>query len=345
VELPDEMLLEVKSSLKLFGGLAAIEGRLMEEFRRRCIAARLSAAPTPLAALWLARNGGGDVERPEKVAGCLSALDLSISRWPDEIQSTLRAMGLRTMGDCLRLPREGFARRIGRQYLLELDKALGRAWDQREVFVPARRLSATVELLCEVTNTAALAKAGKQLADRLSRALLARQAQVQGLEMTFHHLHREPTKAQIDLVEPAHDAERIFRLLEDKLERIVLPAPAVCIGLRTAPMQPMRLRNEALPLRGAHARLDCAGNKELVERLRGRLGTEQVYGLALLAEHRPEAAWRKVTEGLFRTAFDGALMAPCASQRPLWLLPEPLPLKGGTGQPSYRGRLWLESGP
>src|SRR6187399_228191 len=59
IEPPDTLLLEVSGSIKLFHGLAAIKQRLEEKIadwsRRLCV------APTPLAALWLARNASEDV--------------------------------------------------------------------------------------------------------------------------------------------------------------------------------------------------------------------------------------------------------------------------------------------
>ncbi|MDQ2946569.1 MAG: DNA polymerase Y family protein, partial [Acidobacteriota bacterium] len=63
------------------------------------------------------------------------------------------------------------------------------------------------------------------------------------------------------------------------------------------------------------------------ERLRARLGEEAVYGVCLIPEHRPEAAWRRVHE-LSLTA-GVKVEAGAAEQklpRPVWLLNEPLPL-------------------
>ena len=122
---PQEFLMEVNGSLKLFGGLEVIKKALQAEFERRQITAYLCAAPTALAALWLVRHRSHDVCLPEKLVGSLSALPLGVTGWPESIQSSLQSMGLQTIGDCLRLPRDGFARRIGRQYLHQLDQSLG----------------------------------------------------------------------------------------------------------------------------------------------------------------------------------------------------------------------------
>jgi protein ImuB len=79
----------------------------------------------------------------------------------------------------------------------------------------------------------------------------------------------------------------------------------------------------------------------LVERLRARLGEEAVYGVASIAEHRPEAAWRRVHElPLTYVARAGEKTIDRSigdsMPRPVWLLDEPLPLASG---------LVLEQGP
>jgi protein ImuB len=77
----------------------------------------------------------------------------------------------------------------------------------------------------------------------------------------------------------------------------------------------------------AGSRDSADGPSQLVERLRARLGEEAVYGVCLIAEHRPEAAWRRVHE-LRLTGAPQVLegMIDQGMPRPVWLLNEPLPL-------------------
>jgi hypothetical protein len=57
------------------------------------------------------------------------------TRWPERSLQTLTTMGVRTIGDCLRLPRDGFARRFEPDMLDMLDRAVGRQSDPRENFI------------------------------------------------------------------------------------------------------------------------------------------------------------------------------------------------------------------
>jgi protein ImuB len=66
---------------------------------------------------------------------------------------------------------------------------------------------------------------------------------------------------------------------------------------------------------------------QLVERLRARLGEDAVYGVCLVPEHRPEAAWRRVHE--LRLSAAAGIEGEVIDQklpRPVWLLNEPMPL-------------------
>jgi protein ImuB len=64
---------------------------------------------------------------------------------------------------------------------------------------------------------------------------------------------------------------------------------------------------------------------QLVERLRARLGEEAVYGVCLIEEHRPEAAWGKVQVlPLSAPSKKDSAAGEPQMPRPVWLLAEPL---------------------
>lgn len=341
---PRALLLEVKGSLKLFGGLQSIKDALGTEIERRRLSFNQCAAPTALAALWLARCANEDVRSPAELAGRFAKLDLTATMWPPRILALLGDLGMRTVGECLRLPRDGFAQRVGAQYLAELDKALGRQFDPRLGFKPPQRLSSMLELSGEVDDLLVLYEAGLKLIEKLVEMLRSYQAQVQSFELIFHHLNGPPTTERLSLADPSHDRERFSRLLFDKLERLDLPAPVIALGLRTGRIEALTLHKPGLFVkRGRPAARASMG--ALIERLRGRLGRQEVFGVGLVAEHRPEAAWIKLTDML--ASMDGAdePISPWAGERPLWILPAPLPLDSRCGEPYYRSRLRMEFGP
>ena len=341
IEPPETVLLEVAGSLRLFGGLAAIKHKLDEEIARRRWSSRFGVAPTALAALWLARGGAEDVESLGSLAGRLGALPLRVTRWPLETQALLEDLGVRTIADCLRLPRDGFARRVGREYLHDLDRALARSHDPRAAFVPAQRWSARRELYQESSDVAVLMTAIEAMLDELTIELRRRQAQVRSLRVEFEHVRRPPTLESFDWAEPTHERGRLLHLLRDRLERIVLPAPAVALGVTTGFLLALQARAvdlfDKIPVETL--------SRVLLERLHGRLGRDAVHGIASVAEHRPEFAWSRSAAQPCADGVRAGPLSPWASHRPLWLLPGPLPLTSTEAHRYYRGAVECLEGP
>src|SRR5690606_13689983 len=88
----------------------------------------------------------------------------------------------------------------------------------------------------------------------------------------------------------------------------------------------------------------------LVERLRARLGTEAVYGLQCVAEHRPERASLASGPVLRKRAAKKTRHGQSTAQhpalaRPHWLLPQPQPLRAYRSWSQFEGKLELLQGP
>jgi protein ImuB len=339
IEAPESLLLEVAGSLKLFGSLDAIEGKLRAELTRRYRDFRFCAAPTATGALWLARAARADVLLWRELAGSLSALPLAVTRWPPEARALLDGLGLRTVGDCARLPRDGFARRVGRSYLHELDRAFGRSIDLRVEFETPQAWSSTADLGEESVDCAIFIEAVEQLLDELCEELDRRQAAIAELELAFEHLHRPPTIERFDLREPVSDRDRLLQLIEDRLERSALPVPAVALRLVSGVFRPLERKNadlfETKPFaERAHA---------LLERLQGRFGASAVHGLRAVGEHRPEKAWAKAEQCVDRAARRQAPL-PMIEERPLWLLHKPVAIEERDSLEVVSGPERIESG-
>lgn len=340
---PAALLLEVQGSLRLFGGLEALRRRIREALRATGHEGREAVAPTPLAALWLARAGRTEaVTDPAMLAGRIGRLRPAVTGWPETTLATLRGLGVESLADCLRLPRDGFARRVGRGPLADLDRALGRLPDPRAAFRPPPRYHGTLELAAETADTAHLERALGGLFAELEGFLRARQRAVSRLVIRFVHLRRPATEMVLGLAGPALEAAHFATLFTERLERLSLPAPVISVGLAAASGEPFEPAAIGLFGDGPGA----AAGLRLVERLRARLGRAAVHGLCLLDEHRPELAWRvaePVVDRDLARPTDGPVSP--GSARPGWLLEAPRPLPSRDGQPRCDGALRIESGP
>ncbi|MDJ0813268.1 MAG: DNA polymerase Y family protein [Woeseiaceae bacterium] len=343
---PDLLLVEIAGSLRLYGGLLKLRQQIATGLEQLGFSASLAIAPTPLAATWLARGGRrACVRDPANISTALRTLPLSCLDWPAATCESLVGMGVRNIGECLRLPREGFARRFGPQRLLELDRARGRLPDPRTGWRAPERFCADYEMTEEQSDRELLLAICGELLQSHERFLLARQLGVQSIEFSFFHLRSSATVLRLGCVEAERQASRWSDLLRLQFEKLVLPEPVIAVRLQSGHAQALRAESGRLVFRGRTAgrgiRFSIA---QLAERLMARVGRQSVAGVATVAEHRPQLAWR--ARNLLQEKTLGEVsMARGKLQRPLWMLPEPARLNVDDGYPLHQGRLRILDGP
>src|SRR5205085_6161957 len=223
---PDGLLLEVQGSLHLFAGVAGLRCALSNECLRLQVQPVLAFAPAALAALVAARAGKPlAVMDPAQLTGQLAPLPLASLRWPPDTLARLARMGVRTIGAALRLPRAGFARRVGSEQLAMLDVLTGRMPEARVTFHAPERFRRRRELDCELENHALLLAALAPLFADLGAFLRARQCGVVELECRLTHRHVPATRCVVRLAAPATDVHRLAGLLGERLSALDLPEP------------------------------------------------------------------------------------------------------------------------
>jgi len=301
------LLLEVEGSLRLFGGLERLLERLREGLDAMELTTQFAVAPAARAALWRSRGGGARLEElPLEVTGFDSG-------------GFFRNIGISTVGELLKLPREGLARRCGQALLDDLDRALGTAPEAREYFLPPPRFAAKLELPAEVSHADGLLFAARRLLVQLEGLLAARHAGVRAFTVFLCHPKAESTAVEIGLASPAREAGRLGRLLREKLATLSLSCPVEAIRLEAGDFSPLHARTAGM---FGDALAEDEGWGRLAERLQARLGPDAVYGLATHPDHRPEYSWRRVEPGEWDPR---EFRHP--GLRPLWLFQAPRPMR------------------
>jgi protein ImuB len=300
LEPPQELLLEVQGSLRLFGGFASLRRALRAGLDGLGFPFALATAPTARAALWLARGEGEALE----------ALPLEVIRLDLEF---FRSLGIRTVGELMALPREGLARRCDAAVLEAVDRALGAVPEPRAFFTPPPAFCAKLELPAEVTHAEGLLFGARRLLAQLEGLLTALQAGVHGFRFSMLHESRSTT-VHVGLASAARDAARLGQLLRERLHHIVLSEPVEAIRIEAGDFAPLAGRSAGLFGDAAAEAEDWA---RLAERLRARLGHAALCGYATQPDHRPEHAWRSVEPGEWDPR---EFREP--GPRPLWLLEE-----------------------
>jgi protein ImuB len=280
-----------------------------------------------------------------RLQAALPPLPCALREWDAATLDTLHALGLATIGDVLALPRASFAKRFGGERLDDLDRLLARRADPQPAYVPPDRFAATLELPADLVDTAQLMIPAQRLLASLEGFLRGHGAGATELRFTLVHNPRRarpssPTVVPLALAAPERDARRLAALLAERLTRVALPEPAVALALEVERLQPFAALNGSLLPQPAEPGVDWL---QLAETLHARLGSERVFQLQAVDDHRPERAWRAVPIALDGDSRPHVPLPP--SPRPLLLLPSPQPLTMRNDQPLCRDPLTLVTGP
>ena len=325
------LLLEVGGCLRLFGGLDVLRQQVVQGLAVQNITARIAVAAAPQAALWLA-EGGGDND--------LDALAIADLTWPEGVAEKLARFGLRRLGEAQRLTFSSLARRIGKDAATLIARAYGEAPDPRPDFVFPPRFDERIELPAAVESAPALLFAARRLTAALAGWLKVRQAGLR--ECRLDLVHRQgATGLPLRFADATRDGNRMARVLRERLERSPLAAPVEALRLVAEAVEPLAGRSGGL-FDESHAKESMAA---LVDRLRARLGEERVFGIAPIADHRPECATGRATKWQSASGQTVNGQTTAAPPHPFWLLAQPESLREIAGRPHRQGPLALLAGP
>ncbi|HCJ30796.1 MAG TPA: DNA repair nucleotidyltransferase [Pseudomonas sp.] len=325
---PRCLLLEVQSSLGLFGPWPRLEARLREELDTLGFQHRITLAPNPAAARALANVHDGlavmDTETLHRVLGPLPVERIGL---PREVTTAFARMGLRTLRQVLTLPRDGLARRFPAETLRHLDTLLEYRPLGLDFYRPPDRFDARIELNFEVESHQALLFPLRRLTGDLAAYLAGRDSGVQRFTLQLEHRNLADSQVPVGLLSAERDPAMLFELTRGRLEHLQLPAPVLAVRLIAHELPAFVPEHRQLFEERPQQSLPW---EQLRERLRARLGDDAVQGLSARADHRPECAWQPQHVAQNE-------LSPTTSPRPGWLLAEPKPL--------YEASLRILTGP
>lgn len=357
--LQEGLLLELSASLRLFGGQAALQQRLLSELNGLLGAsqATLAWAPTARGALLLARAGTpGELldGMRASLATVLDALPFPALHAADAEREFLAGLGCRRLGDVRRLPRGQLARRTAPALLRELDQAYGQSPEPLDWCVAPEHFEARRELAHRQDNALALQHEAEPLLQAACLWLGARHAGCTHLRFTWRfdafRARDLGPGGQIELAssEAHRDLRRWRRLLGEHLQRLTLPAPVSDLSLHIEHFEALTETSASLLLAGPDAQhAEGESLDALLTRLSVRLGADQVRRPEPVADHRPECRtrWRAWSEAPQPAPEVPLPQDPAQWPQPSWLLNPPLRLQALREQPLYQGPLTLLAGP
>lgn len=322
VQPPDEVLLEVRGSFRLFGGPAALLDRIQSDLTNLDAGVQLALAPTARSAQWLARLATKPhVCLPRDLSSALNTLPVSALRWPLPVELQLTRFGVTCLGDLMRLSRQDLGRRIGGACVRELQQALGRtAWLHAGWQTPPSYQD-RVLLDFEVETTGLLEALLQRPLERLKRTLVRASRMLDELHLTLKH-REGTTPLVLRLQQATADTQHLALLLHESLNRLVLRAPVREVWIEVPRLLASRAHTHTLPMEPGPARAACATDvtARLLEQLQSRFGAHGVRALALRAHHVPERAQHTHAPLTSNATIAVPARLP---RRPLWLLHEP----------------------
>lgn len=317
---------EVAGSTHLFGGVERLLADARSGMVERSPDAVCAGATTAAGAWALACCGSDDAGWAELAdwPGQLAKLPLSVLDMPDHDHDLLAGIGLRTVGDCMALPRGDLDRRCRSPIATRLERLAGIAPDPREWFAPPAHYNQTAALLHETWHADAILFTGRRLLSELEGLLRGSGRAIQRLRFVLQHAPGQPeTSFELALIRPLQDLAPVAGLLRERLSRLRLPSPVRGVQLIAIPLDAWQPQSPELWPGPAETALQ---RDALLDRLRARLGSDAVQTLEAAADHRPEVAWKTDALGGNKPRRRTTAMPPCRGLRPLWLLPQPAPL-------------------
>lgn len=327
----DALLLDMAGSLKLFGGVNKTRNKLRKRLDRMGHRAAIGIAHTPRASLALAKNATDadwpDFPDPHTMQGIalqqLYATPLACLELAAKTLERLANMGMRKVGEIVRVPRHELTKRFGIELTDYVAQLTGDRPDPWEAERPPESFSERLHLIEPARGKDETLEPMEHLAELLSTWLARLNLGVRRLCWGVYTFEGDGASFEVGFEQPRHEVTDVMAITRLRMESVELPGEAMTItldALRVANRDSKWVERDVL----GQVLARPAPPRELLERLTARLGSDALQRFCILDDHRPEFAWMP------RPAHDSsgdAIAVPARGRRPLWLLEPPTPVR------------------
>lgn len=289
---PDLLLLDITGCQHLFGSERRLAQQLLQSVQQRGFHARCAVADTVGAAIALATAGHETliVVPAEETSAYLAPLPPLALRLDPAIAAQLDALGVRTVGDLLMLPRATLPARFGGHMVERLQQALGESPEVVTPFSPRELSVARTTFEEAVREPHIVAYFAEQLLHTLFAELAQRQQALLQLAGVIYYDGPAPRRFALQLARAARSPTHVAELLRQRLEQIDV-TPGVT-GLVLYAARTTRRRAAQADLFERHTPEDVEQFGELLDRLASRLGHAALLRPVAVADWQPEYAYR-----------------------------------------------------
>jgi protein ImuB len=227
------LLLNIRSSVKLFGGLDELVSYVRVGVRKLGYRVEYAVAPTPLAARVLSKHYLGKVFLDKKqLKTFMNGLAIAVLPIKDKQKLELATLGIKLIEDCCRLPRGGLSERFSVAFVSMLDRLLGDVADPQVGFQLPDFFESQVSLPWGVEDSHALLTAMQHLLSELRAYLFNRGLVTNFLQWELRGDCQQIDKCSTSLSEPGRDSEQIILLVRQMLVQKQLKSTVYVVSLK-----------------------------------------------------------------------------------------------------------------
>jgi len=315
---PNHVLIEIGGSQRLFDSFTVLIQLIETELDKLGYSAQIGIAPTPLAANLLARAGLRiGITESHRLKAAINTLPVSLLELAEDTIEGLRRSGMHQIGQIINISPASLTRRFGCPCVDYIDRLLGRHPDPRTPLRLGDVFERESNFTVEVEDVNALQFATQRMITELSAFLIAHDKGVSAFQFSLHHERHESTEFEMRFLHATSQSRHLHRVLTERLSQTELAAPVCGLSLLADTFSDVDRDATDFFVKSRQQQKTLG---EIVDKLSSRLGEQALYTLSTVDDHRPEKAWKK--------SFIEDREPPLRQwpSRPLWLLPDPLPI-------------------
>lgn len=328
VDPPDGLHLDISGCAHLWGGETPYLKTIVTRMRSAGYDVRAAIADT-VGAAWAHARYGPPTAVIEDNAEALLSLPPAALRLEPPTLDKLHKLGLTSIGQFARMPRQALRRRFGEGLLKRLDQAFGRERETLQPVEPPVPYQERLPCLEPIVTATGIGIALERLLEALCSRLRTEGKGLRTAHLTTFRVDGRTQTIGIGTTRASHHTAHLYRLFEDHIARIE-PALGIELFVLEAPTV-----EDAAPLQekmweGSFGLLDM-GLAEMLDRITGKLGTQSIKRYLPDEHHWPERSIKQA----------GSLQEKATTvwrddrPRPMHLLPRPEPVEVTAPIPDY----------
>jgi protein ImuB len=339
IDAPDGLMLDVTGCTHLWGSEKQYLTFIIKRLKDFGYDARAAMADT-IGTAWAVARFGQDaliVESGQQTTALL-LLPPAALRLEAETAERLEKLGLRRVSNFISMPRTALRRRFGTLFLLRLDQALGYEEEVIQPVQPIEPYQERLPCLEPIVTATGIEIALQRLLDILCHRLEQEQKGLRVASFKGYRVDGKIEKIEIGTNRPSSNSRHLFKLFENKIDSI---EPGFGIELFTLEASKVE---DIVPLQEKlwenTGGLDDIGLSELLDRIGGKIGANQIHRYVPDEHYWPELSFKPAATINESLQTNWKVNRP----RPLQMLFKPEPIEVTAPIPDYPPMLFRYKG-